>query len=132
MSPSHPVRTKLPFLGEIGFWMRKRPVLAAVSLVGLSCAIAAILSWDRLVALGEDLERSRARSFFERGMRAWHEGAVVTARLCFETALSIDSSNIDVALTLGRLQLQQGNRANRVHHRAITEAVFARESRKDV
>ena len=110
MSPSRHVRPKFPFLDKIGFWIRTRPVLAVVSLVGVSSAVGVILARERIAALGEDIERSRARSFFDRGMRAWHEGAAVKARLCFETALSIDSSNIDAALTLGRLQLQQGNR----------------------
>ena len=43
--------------------------------------------------------------------RSWREGDAASARLCFETAMSIDSANLDAPLTLGRLHLQQGDRA---------------------
>lgn len=43
-------------------------------------------------------------------MKAWQGGDAATARLCFETAIAIYPENLDAALTLGRLHLQQGNR----------------------
>lgn len=110
MSPSRHVRPTLPVIGQIAFWIRAKPVLFLFSFLSIASVVTVGLAWDRIVALSENLERSRARSFFERGLRAWHEGAAGTARLCFETALAIDPSNLEAALTLGRLQLQQGNR----------------------
>lgn len=105
------MRPTVPILGKIGFFIRTRPVLSVLSVVLLGSVIAIVLKWDRIVGFSDELERSRAQSFIQRGMTAWHEGDAATARLCFETAISIDADNLDAALTLGRLQLQQGNRA---------------------
>lgn len=101
----------IPILGQIGSFSRTRVSVVVGGVLILSVIGAVVLRWDRIVTFADQIERSRAQSFMERGTQAWQEGDTATARLCFETAMAIDADHLDAALALGRLQLQQGNRA---------------------